>query len=200
MASSAYESLADRTPPLPPLAPPTPPPAPRASSRPFPCTQGKVRMGFPLCPRPAQRVPRNAERKPCASLKGGCREPRYSAGRCRGCPPVSKNVGGRSGRDSGARQARPSAQEGRRPRQDHPSPSPPHRPRLHCHTPLAKYELLCYGSPMKWAAGPLLFLGACRIHTALEAKHRASPCGRGAEGTTQGARPSEKGWDRSQCR
>ena len=53
---------------------------------------------------------------------------------------------------------------------------------------------------MKWAAGPLLFLGACRIHTPLEAKHRASPCGRGVEGTTQGARPSEKGWDRSQCR
>ncbi len=53
---------------------------------------------------------------------------------------------------------------------------------------------------MKWAAGPLLFLGACRIHIALEANHRESPCGRGAEGTTQGARPSEEGWDRSQCR
>ena len=69
-----------------------------------------------------------------------------------------------------------------------------------CHTPLAKYEHLCYSIPMKWAAGPLLLLGACRIHTALEAKHRASPCGRRAEGTTQGARPSEEGWDRSQCR
>ncbi len=53
---------------------------------------------------------------------------------------------------------------------------------------------------MKWAPGPLLFLGACRIHIALGANHRESPCGRSAEGTTQGARPSEEGWDRSQCR
>ena len=69
------------------------------------------------------------------------------------------------------------------------------------HTPLAKYEQLCYGIAMKWAAdSPLLFLGACRIHSALEANHRESPCGRRAEGTTQGARPSEEGWDRSQCR
>ncbi len=30
--------------------------------------------------------------------------------------------------------------------------------------------------------------------------HRESPCGRSAEGTTQGARPSEEGWDRSECR
>ncbi len=66
--------------------------------------------------------------------------------------------------------------------------------------PIAKYELLCYGTPMKWAAGPLLLLGACRIHIALEANHRESPCGRSAEGTTQGARPSEEGWNRSQCR
>ena len=55
-------------------------------------------------------------------------------------------------------------------------------------------------APMKWAAGPLLFLGACRIHIALEANYRESPCGRGVEGTTQGARPSEDGWDRSECR
>ena len=53
---------------------------------------------------------------------------------------------------------------------------------------------------MKQAAGPLLLLGACRIHSALGANHRESPCSRGAEGTTQGARPSEEGWDRSQCR
>ncbi len=39
------------------------------------------------------------------------------------CPPVSKNVGGWSGRDSGAGQARPLAEEGRRPKQDHLSPS-----------------------------------------------------------------------------
>ena len=66
--------------------------------------------------------------------------------------------------------------------------------------PLAKYERVCYDIPMKWATGPLLFLGACRIHSALEANHRESPCGRRAEGTTQGARPSEEAWDRSQCR
>ena len=34
----------------------------------------------------------------------------------------------------------------------------------------------------------------------LRTNHRESPCGRGAEGTPQGARPSEEGWDRSQCR
>ncbi len=31
------------------------------------------------------------------------------------------------------------------------------------HTPLAKYERVCYNTPMKSATGPLLFLGACRI-------------------------------------
>ena len=53
-----------------------------------------------------------------------------------------------------------------------------------CHTPLAKYEQLCYSTPMKSADSPLLFLGACRIHSVLEANHRESPCGRGAEGTS----------------
>ncbi len=53
---------------------------------------------------------------------------------------------------------------------------------------------------MKWAPGPLLFLGACRITYVLGANHRESPCGRGAEGTPQGARPSEEGWDRSEYR
>ena len=43
-------------------------------------------------------------------------------------------------------------------------------------------------------------LGACRITYVLRANHRESPCGRGAEGTPHGARPSEKGWDRSDCR
>ena len=43
-------------------------------------------------------------------------------------------------------------------------------------------------------------LGACRIHIVLGANHGESPCGRGAEGTTLGARPSEEGWDRSECR
>ena len=53
---------------------------------------------------------------------------------------------------------------------------------------------------MKSADSPLLSLGACRIHSVLETNHRESPCGRGAEGTTQGARPSGEGWDRSECR
>ena len=47
------------------------------------------------------------------------------------------------------------------------------------HTPLAKYEHLCYGTPMKSAASPLLFLGACRITYVPGANHRESPCGRG---------------------
>ena len=68
------------------------------------------------------------------------------------------------------------------------------------HTPIAKYEQLCYSTLMKSATGPLLFLGACRIRLALWANHRASPCGRGAEGTTQGARPSEEDRGRSECR
>ncbi len=65
---------------------------------------------------------------------------------------------------------------------------------------LAKCERVCYSIPMKSAAGPPLFLGACRITYVLGANHRESPCGRGAEGTTQGARPSEEAWDRSECR
>ena len=58
--------------------------------------------------------------------------------------------------DNGAGQANPPADRGRRPQQGPPS-------RL-CPTPIAKYERVCYGTPMKWAAGPLLLLGACRIH------------------------------------
>ncbi len=69
-----------------------------------------------------------------------------------------------------------------------------------CLPPIAKEEQLCYSIPRKWAPGPLLFLGACRITYVLGANHRESPCGRGAEGTPQGARPSEEGWDRSECR
>ena len=60
--------------------------------------------------------------------------------------------------DSGVRQARPFAEGGRAPQQDHPSRESPRHP------PIAKYERLCYSSPMKSATGPLLFLGACRIH------------------------------------
>ena len=99
----------------------------------------------------------------------------------------------RAGRwDNGAGQSRPSAEGGRRPKQIHP-------PRL-CPTPLAKYERLCYSIPMKSADSPLLLLGACRITYVPGEIHRESPCGRSAEGTTQGARPSEEGWDRSECR
>ena len=55
---------------------------------------------------------------------------------------------------------------------------------------LAKEEQLCYSAPMKSAAGPLLLLGACRIH---EHCGLTIENGRGAEGTPQGARPSEEG-------
>ena len=65
----------------------------------------------------------------------------------RGTPPVPKNVGG-CGWDNRAGQARPSADGGRRPKQNHPSPSagglrsprplPP---------PIAKYERVCYDTP-----------------------------------------------------
>ena len=124
-----------------------------------------------------------------------------SAGRCRGSPPVLENVGGWSGRDSGAGQARPSSEGGRRPQQARPPPiSAPRLGGSLCHTPLVKSERVCYSTPMKSAPGPLLFLGACRIKYVLGANHGESPCGRGAEGTTQGARPSEEGWDRSNCR
>ena len=66
--------------------------------------------------------------------------------------------------------------------------------------PLQNTNYCAIVPPMKWATGPLLFLGACRITYVLGANHRESPCGRSAEGTTQGARPSEEGWDRSDCR
>ena len=72
-------------------------------------------MGFPLCPRSVQRIPRNSGRKPPPSPKGGCRDPWFPPGGaacplyppvpqagCRGrsprrgsaCPPVPKNIGG----------------------------------------------------------------------------------------------------------
>ena len=65
--------------------------------------------------------------------------------------------------------------------------------------PIAKYEQLCYSTPMKSATGPLLFLGAA-AYVRTGGFSVDSPRGRGAEGTTQGARPSEEGWDRSECR
>ena len=57
---------------------------------------------------------------PLSSLpQAGCRG-RSPRRRYRGSPPVSKNVGGWSGRDSGAGQAKLSAEGGRRPKQDPP--------------------------------------------------------------------------------
>ena len=96
-----------------------------------------------------------SKRRRASDPQAGCRgrSPRRGY---RGSPPVLENVGGRSGRDSGVGQARPSAEGGRRPQQDHPSRLGPY--------PIAKLELLCYSIPRKWAPGPLLFLGACRIH------------------------------------
>ena len=103
--------------------------------------------------------------------------------------------------DNGAGQASPPAEGGRRPSQNHPSPSAGGRRSLGLLPhPLAKYERLCYSTPMKSATGPLLFLGACRITYGLGANHGKSPRGRGAEGTPRGARPSEEGWGRSECR
>ncbi len=148
-----------------------------------------------------QRVPRNAERRPHLSPKRRVQGTLGSRRGYRGCPPVLENVRGRCGRDSGARQARPSGEGRRRPQQAHPSQIPaPRRGGSLCPTPIALCEPLCYSLPMKWAPGPLLFLGACRITYVLGANHRESPCGRGAEGTSLGARPSEEGWDRSECR
>ena len=148
-----------------------------------------------------QEASRRARRENAAALpQAGCRGRSPRRGN-RGSPPVSKNVGGWAGGTTAHAKPTPPLKEGAR--QDktiRPHRRPPSEVRGPCHTPLVKYELLCYDSPMRWAAGPLLLLGACRIHTALEANHRESPCGRGAEGTTQGARPSEEGWDRSQCR
>ena len=111
-----------------------------------------------------QRVPRNAERKPHLSLKGGCREPLVPAGGNRGCPPVLENVGGWAGGTTAQAKLIPPLKEGAgQDKTIHPHRRAAAGVRGPCHTPLVKYERLCYGSPMKWAAGPLLFLGACRI-------------------------------------
>ena len=115
--------------------PPSVPPRTQGNLCPFPCTQGKARKGFSL-----SLVPQRGA--------GGAASAGGTA-----CPPVPQNVGGRSGRDSGAGQARPSPQGGRKPQQDRPSRLCPH--------PLAKSERLCYNTPMKSTTGPLLFPGAC---------------------------------------
>ena len=147
------------------------------------------------------RSPRNAERKPHLSLKGGCREPLVPAGGTGGVPLYPKTLEGGQVGQRRRPKPDPSAEGGRKPKQAHPSPIPAtRRGGSLCPTPIAKSERVCYSIPMKSATGPLLFLGACRITYVLGANHGESPCGRGAEGTTRGARPSEEGWDRSACR
>ncbi len=88
------------------------PPSTGATLRPYPHPRRKARKHPP--------TPRVSKRRRLLS-PAGCRgrSPRrgYSES------PVSKTVGGRSGRDNGAGQARPFADGGRRPRQNHPSPS-----------------------------------------------------------------------------
>ncbi len=101
---------------------------------------------------------------PPPSPQAGCRgrSPRRGY---RGSPPVPKNVGGWAGGTTAQAKPVPSLIEGAR--QD--KTIRPHRRadagvRGPCHTPLAIYERVCYSTPMKSATGPLLFLGACRIH------------------------------------
>ncbi len=151
-----------------------------------PRTRGKVRKGVPLAGSRTTAPPHLSKRGAGdAALAGGTG----------GVPLYPRRRVGRW--DNGAGQSRPSADGGRKPQQIHP-------PRL-CPTPIAKYDIakyerLCCSTPMKWATGPLLFLGACRIHEHWGLTTENPPCGRSAEGTTQGARPSEEGWDRSECR
>ena len=66
-------------------------------------------------PAEGRRKPQPNPRSP-SRVQG--RSPRRGS---RGSPPALKNVGGWSGRDSGAGQTRPSAEGGRKPQQDHPS-------------------------------------------------------------------------------
>ena len=116
--------------------------------------------------------------------------------RCRRSPPVLENVGGRSGRDSGAGHARPFPQGGCRPQQGHPVQARP-RP---CQPPLAKSELVCYNTLMKSATGPLLFLGACRIHEHWGLTMESPPVAGALREQPEGQDPPRKGWGRSQCR
>ena len=83
----------------------------------------------------------------------------------RGCPPVPKNVGGWAGGTTAHAKPDPPLKEGAR----QAKTIRPHRRadagvRGPCHPPIVKYEQVCYSTPMKSAAGPLLFLGVCRIH------------------------------------
>ena len=149
-----------------------------------------------LSPPPSTRQVSKRRRLRCPRRVQGAQPPPGGTA----CPLVPKNVGGRSGRDSGAGQARPSAVGGRRPQQAHPSPIPAPASEEASAPPPLQNANDCAIVPHEVGSRPA-FLSRSLPHTlALWANYRESPCGRGAEGTTQGARPSEEGWDRSQCR
>ncbi len=126
-------------------------------------------------------------RKPEQDLRppAGCRgrSPRRGY---RGSPPVSKNVGGWSGRDSGAGHANPPLKKGA-------SQDKTIRPHWRADAgvrglrqpPIAKSERVCYNAPRKWAASPLRFLEACRRREHWEST--VNPCGRGAQGASPAA-------------
>ena len=158
------------------------PPHSGQTSHPYPRMQGQPRKRSPLhCSKVSMRSP--------SALQAGCRgrSPRRGTG---GVPLFLKTLEGGAGGIAAHAKTRPSVPIGGRTPESETPATPP----------IAKCERVCYSTPMKSATGPLLFLGACRIHLALWANHGESPCGRGAEGTPQGARPSEEGWDRSECR
>ncbi len=150
----------------------------RKPSVPLPTSRGWLGSG-------SKRARWQTTTPPCPHAGCRGRSPRRGY---RGSPPVPKTVGGRAGGTTASATMSPLLSLGTRGqvRRRHPL--------------IAKFELLCYSTPRKSTTGPLLFLGARRITYVLGANHRESPCGRGAEGTPQGARPSEEGWDRSDCR
>ena len=111
-------------------------------------------------------------------------------------PCSQKRMEGGAGGIAAQAKPIPTAEGGRTPRQDHPPPSPPHRRRASpppstATPPIAKYEQLCYSTPMKSADSPLLFLGACRIHEHC-AKHRASPAAGALREQPKGQDPPRK--------
>ena len=120
--------------------------------------------------------------------------PKRGAGGTGGVPLYPKTSGGWAGGTTAHAKPDHPLIEGAR--QDKPivpiaaPPTPPREPPLP--PPIAKYERVCYSTPMKSAAGPLLFLGACRIQLALWANHRDSPCGRALREQPKGQDPPRK--------
>ena len=172
-------------------------PIPPGRLCPCPGARGKVRKGFPLRPRgkpggiPTRQVTKQRPHLSGLYTSAGLQGAQPPPGVQGESPCTQKRW--RVGRwDNGAGQSRPSAEGGRKPQQIHP-------PRL-CPHHLAKAEQLCYSAPMKWATGPLLFLGACRIHEHWGLTTENPPVAGALREPPQGARPSEEGWDRSQCR